>query len=134
MLVQIAVVGQYMENYAIHDWDGNGEYPQHWKPKFSTPQLVVCNVKLENLYDVVCDIRARLQDFSYSNQASSYDAEAIMIMPNRLAPRDFIDWEFKHYPHVTSISTQAMAEFDAKFKVEMMTEPFPLPYEHLDII
>lgn len=24
---------QYKENYGAHDWDGNGECPQHWKMK-----------------------------------------------------------------------------------------------------
>lgn len=24
---------QYKENYGAYDWDGNGECPQHWKPK-----------------------------------------------------------------------------------------------------
>ena len=134
MLVQIAIIGQYMENYAIHDWDGKGEYPQHWKAKFSTPELVVCNVKLEDLHDVVSDIRARLHDFSYENPASSYSADDVVVMPNRLACHEFIEWEYKSYDDIASITSQAIATFNNTFNVKMMNEPFPLPYEHLDII
>jgi len=33
MQVKIKVQAQYFENYGAHDWDGNGDCPQSWKPK-----------------------------------------------------------------------------------------------------
>ena len=31
--MKLHIVTQYMENYGAHDWDGEGECPQHWKFK-----------------------------------------------------------------------------------------------------
>jgi hypothetical protein len=29
----LQITAQYYENYGAHSWDGQGECPQHWKPK-----------------------------------------------------------------------------------------------------
>jgi hypothetical protein len=29
----LQITAQYEENYGAHSWDGQGECPQHWKPK-----------------------------------------------------------------------------------------------------
>ena len=31
--MKLHITCQYMENYGAHDWDGQGECPQHWKFK-----------------------------------------------------------------------------------------------------
>lgn len=31
--MKLHIICQYSENYGAHDWDGNGECPQHWKMK-----------------------------------------------------------------------------------------------------
>tara|TARA_B110000285_G_scaffold116232_2_gene131700 strand:- start:3031 stop:3345 length:315 start_codon:yes stop_codon:yes gene_type:complete len=31
----VIITSQYQENYGAHDWDGNGDCPQHWKNKGS---------------------------------------------------------------------------------------------------
>lgn len=31
--MKIVISTQYMENYGAHDWDGEGQCPQYWKPK-----------------------------------------------------------------------------------------------------
>ena len=31
--MKLLINTQYMENYGAHAWDGQGECPQHWKPK-----------------------------------------------------------------------------------------------------
>ena len=31
--MKILITTQYMENYGAHDWNGQGECPQHWKFK-----------------------------------------------------------------------------------------------------
>lgn len=34
MLSRLVVSTQLFENYGAHDWDGEGQCPQYWKPKF----------------------------------------------------------------------------------------------------
>ena len=36
----LAIDTQYRENYGAHDWDGEGECPQHWKSKGGSTYLV----------------------------------------------------------------------------------------------
>ena len=36
---------QHMENYGAHDWDGVGECPQYWKPKFGNTYIFHCTVE-----------------------------------------------------------------------------------------
>jgi len=33
MKSKLKIHSQYYENYGAHDWDGNGNCPQGWKPK-----------------------------------------------------------------------------------------------------
>jgi hypothetical protein len=134
MQVQIAITGQYMENYGAHTWDGKGVCPQAWKAKNSHTELVVCNVALHDLYAVVSDIRARLSEFGWDNPASTFDAYDVVVMPNRLASREFIEWEYAAYDEIRSISQEEIARFLATFKPSMLNEPAPLPYEQFDIM
>jgi hypothetical protein len=39
---------QHMENYGAHDWDGKGECPQYWKPKFGNTYIFTCTIE-ENM-------------------------------------------------------------------------------------
>ena len=36
---------QHMENYGAHDWDGQGECPQYWKPKGGNTYIFNCSVE-----------------------------------------------------------------------------------------
>lgn len=36
--------GQYRENYGAHDWDGQGEAPQHWKSKGDAGSVLAKNI------------------------------------------------------------------------------------------
>ena len=36
----IHVATQVLENYGAHDWDGTGECPQYWKPKFGEDYVI----------------------------------------------------------------------------------------------
>jgi hypothetical protein len=31
--LKLVITTQYHENYGAHDWDGEGDCPQYWKPK-----------------------------------------------------------------------------------------------------
>ena len=39
---------QHMENYGAHDWDGEGECPQRWKPKGGNTYIFNCTIE-ENM-------------------------------------------------------------------------------------
>ena len=36
---------QHMENYGAHDWDGQGECPQYWKPKGGSTYIFNCSIE-----------------------------------------------------------------------------------------
>jgi len=36
---------QHLENYGAHDWDGQGECPQYWKPKGGNTYIFNCSVE-----------------------------------------------------------------------------------------
>ena len=38
--IRVIFATQYLENYGAHDWDGNGECPQRWKPKGGSTYIV----------------------------------------------------------------------------------------------
>ena len=39
---------QHLENYGAHDWDGEGDCPQYWKPKGGNTYIFTCSVE-ENM-------------------------------------------------------------------------------------
>ena len=36
---------QHLENYGAHDWDGQGDCPQYWKPKGGNTYIFNCSVE-----------------------------------------------------------------------------------------
>lgn len=38
--MKIVISTQVFENYAAHDWNGEGDCPQYWKPKFGHTYIV----------------------------------------------------------------------------------------------
>lgn len=36
---------QFLENYGAHDWDGKGECPQYWKPKFGSTYVIDISIR-----------------------------------------------------------------------------------------
>ena len=40
MAKNVHVATQVLENYGAHDWDGTGECPQYWKPKFGDDYII----------------------------------------------------------------------------------------------
>jgi len=38
--IRVVFTTQYLENYGAHDWDGEGECPQYWKPKGGSTYIV----------------------------------------------------------------------------------------------
>ena len=38
--MKMVIQTQFVENYGAHDWDGEGECPQHWKNKFGDTYIM----------------------------------------------------------------------------------------------
>ena len=36
---------QFLENYGAHDWDGEGECPQRWKPKGGDTYIIDMTIR-----------------------------------------------------------------------------------------
>jgi len=52
----IVIETQYQENYAAHDWDGNGECPQRWKFKGGSSYKITgvpLNIDCDEVVDMV---------------------------------------------------------------------------------
>ena len=43
--MKMVIQTQFMENYGAHDWDGEGECPQYWKPKFGDTYIMDITVQ-----------------------------------------------------------------------------------------
>jgi hypothetical protein len=145
MLVQIAIAGDYQENYGADEWDGTGECPQHWKCKFGGALPIVSNVAPENITRVMVDVTQAMDAFSYRNEFARMSYYGARVYPNQLAEHEFIYFDYKDYDMIRSISRAEIDAFNA-VSVELhkrvmadpfaaeVTEPEPLPYEEYDIV
>ena len=52
--MQIAIQTQIHENYGAHDWDGEGDCPQYWKPKGGNT-ILITDVPLNIDHQAVVD-------------------------------------------------------------------------------
>lgn len=137
---QIAIAGQYMENYGIHDWDGEGDCPQFWKPKHGSALVLVDCVAEADLAFVAAQLYDRLDAFSWNEMGSSMSYDSFVVYPSGIGELDKIPLDYQDIDYVTTISRAAASEFLANRKrllalVNNMpadpAEPSPLPYEHL---
>jgi hypothetical protein len=111
MLVQIAISGQYAENYAAQDWDGEGAVPQGWKQKWAHDELMVCNVPAEALADVVAEMQERMAGMSWSDDFSRCYFDTVKVLPNKLSQGEFVEWNYSAYEEITSISLVEIKRF-----------------------
>lgn len=58
-MTKLLITTQVLENYGAHDWDGEGECPQHWKAKGGN-EYVIKGVDECDMIDIIVD-RARSQ-------------------------------------------------------------------------
>jgi len=76
--------GQYSENYGSHDWDGEGQCPQHWKYKGSSEVKVMENVTLAELPEAIKAVELRMVtgEFDHSDDYSSLNCSEVEYMPH----------------------------------------------------
>jgi hypothetical protein len=85
--VKLVLNTQYMENYGAHSWDGEGECPQHWKPKGGST-YVVTDKSLLSSPEAIEEIRFHI---SHSDEYSS-----VIVRGEELVSADATvceDWE-----------------------------------------
>lgn len=54
--IRVIFATQYLENYGSHDWDGEGDCPQHWKPKGGSTYIVSASaedIAMSTWWDIV---------------------------------------------------------------------------------
>ena len=65
-MAKLLIQTQYQENYAAHDWDGQGECPQYWKFKGGEDYFVL-NVNPNRAAETVEAVRGQVEcDTNYS--------------------------------------------------------------------
>lgn len=109
--VQIAISGQYAENYAAADWNGEGQCPQHWKQKGLHTEVVVCDVPLEHATDVMHEVRMNMAGLSWANEFSRCCFDTVDLLPNKLSPSELVEWEYKAYTVITSVPRHEIYKF-----------------------
>ena len=61
--MMLVIRTQFMENYGAHDWDGEGECPQHWKFKGGSEYKLTGVDPTSDIQDYI-----NLADVEYSNE------------------------------------------------------------------
>ena len=70
--IRVVIATQYLENYGAHDWDGEGQCPQHWKPKGGSTYIVSASAR-----DISCSKWWDTVEGAI-NSASEYSKEYII--------------------------------------------------------
>ncbi len=58
---KLLISTQVLENYGAHDWDGEGECPQYWKPKGGCDYLVPNFTDYSNVTEFITAIRGQIE-------------------------------------------------------------------------
>jgi hypothetical protein len=64
-MAKLLITTQTYENYGAHDWDGQGECPQYWKPKGGS-DYVVKNINVNKVTETLMGVRGQIEQ---DNQA-----------------------------------------------------------------
>lgn len=105
---------QYYENYAFHDWDGEGECPARWKSKGNHEEVIRNNLNIDEvislgdsgLYKLICE--SELGTFTSDNCTSYHlldweliklDAELVNKVKTMLSESQDTDFGFVRYQY-----------------------------------
>jgi|13_taG_2_1085334.scaffolds.fasta_scaffold32995_2 hypothetical protein len=98
--IRIIFTTQYLENYGAHDWDGEGECPQYWKPKGGSTYIVACTpeqLASRWFYSAVEDGITKRNDYEQEYVVSSQVVDACDFVES-----DFVEfWESPINVHVS---------------------------------
>lgn len=98
--IRIVFSTQFLENYGAHDWDGEGECPQYWKPKGGSTYIVACTPEQladAEWYNSVEDGIARRNDYE-----QEYIIDVKVVDAIDFVESDYVDfWESPTNIHVS---------------------------------
>lgn len=69
-MTRLIIFTQVYENYGAHDWDGQGECPEYWKPKFGNDYSIVVdgadmsNLTADQIREAVNQAKQRIEEHS----------------------------------------------------------------------
>ena len=78
--IRVVFQTQFLENYGAHDWDGEGECPQRWKPKGGSTYIVsasAAEVADSQWWDTVTKIIEHSSEYSKEYVISESVIDAI---------------------------------------------------------
>lgn len=95
MKTLVNIYAQVEENYGAHNWDGQGDCPQHWKKKGG--RIFQVNLNVDYLmYDEERSVNAfkrLLQDKSHEGYRYTYtDHEIVWQEPTKLDDDKFLEY------------------------------------------
>lgn len=68
MVKDLLIEAQYMENYGAHNWDGQGDCPQHWKCKGGEEYIVTNVPEGTDLDQIIAQLRPEVEWFEVGSQ------------------------------------------------------------------
>lgn len=92
-MTRLIITTQVYENYGAHDWDGKGECPEYWKPKFGNDYSIVVegadmsNLTVAEIVAAVDEAKKRIEEHSV------YYREYVTGRPQILEEGELTDFE-----------------------------------------
>jgi len=75
-MAKLLITTQVYENYGAHDWNGEGECPQYWKPKGGS-DYVVKNINVNKITETVMGVRGQIEQDNDAFRESIIDFEVV---------------------------------------------------------
>lgn len=117
--IRIVFATQYLENYGAHDWDGEGECPQRWKPKGGATYVVPCTpAQLADVewYNAVENGIAKRNDYE-----QEYIIDVQVVDTVDYVESDYVEfWEAPIYVHVSIGGDLLMEQSNLNFDNEVV--------------
>ena len=117
--IRIVFVTQYLENYGAHDWDGEGECPQYWKPKGGSTYVVPCTP--EQLADVEWYNAVENGIAKRNDYEQEYIVDVKVVDAIDFVESDYVDfWEAPINVHVSIGGDLLMEQHQLNFTNEVV--------------
>lgn len=117
--IRIVFATQYLENYGAHDWDGEGECPQRWKPKGGATYVVPCTpAQLADVewYNAVENGIAKRNDYE-----QEYIIDVQVVDTVDYVESDYVEfWEAPIFVHVSIGGDLLMEQSNLNFDNEVV--------------
>jgi hypothetical protein len=75
-MAKLLITTQVYENYGAHDWDGQGECPQYWKPKGGS-DYVVKKINVSRVTETLMGVRGQIEQDNYAFRESIIDFSVV---------------------------------------------------------